>query len=599
MGKKAAPEVVDIRYDLFDLPTAQHKAGLAGLILAIRSLKERSTKDPEAIPPASVPEIMQGPDDTGVQLRFRQRSVQSLFDDLYDAAIVEVASKSKWKDLEPKREETVSEHDRKTGKQKQVKRFIYDLVQPKGASLAAWLPDMPAEKGWLRLWREMVWQIPRGVPRTREPFEQRAAGIPCKEGAAAWDDLLKAMAAKQNNAFATGAVAGSLWLGAQAANAEAVPFLGRVEHNILLHFWPLTVMITVPQRIDSEGKSKFVGFVIAVPEVSRLKRFCEKLPAAFSRLGTDTRSIRPAQAIIDLPAQGALEFVNSLARLKTAQEEEHPTRSVNAVEFLHLDRQGNNVKLLASGRVVPDFALLDDYRDIAGRPGESPGYRNSLFKAGLIQALLRSKPWWGEMLPLFMGRDAGFFIHADKSPVEVARLRWLWTDVARNRLELDEEKHHDRRRSYMQMSKSDPQTPPPVEPPPLTVLINRLVRSYVNARAEERSGIDLEKFKEGDGQNRRVNWQRVPADFGKERAKVAQSLFLEFRSRRDQAFVHHFAQTLFAVPQYMSETDRDQEQIAHALLYDGRIDDVKTLTLMALSAASWTPQRPTEKGTEE
>ena len=30
MAKKAAPEVIEIPYDLIDLPTAQHKAGLAG-----------------------------------------------------------------------------------------------------------------------------------------------------------------------------------------------------------------------------------------------------------------------------------------------------------------------------------------------------------------------------------------------------------------------------------------------------------------------------------------------------------------------------------------------------------------------------------------
>src|SRR4051812_28535145 len=100
MAKKPAPpEVVEIpfTFNLFDLPTAQHKAGLAGLILAIRSLKERSEKDPEAIPLESVPEIIEEPGDTAVKIRFTKRSMQGLFDDIYDAAVVEVASKLKWK----------------------------------------------------------------------------------------------------------------------------------------------------------------------------------------------------------------------------------------------------------------------------------------------------------------------------------------------------------------------------------------------------------------------------------------------------------------------------------------------------------------------
>ena len=95
----------------------------------------------------------------------------------------------------------------------------------------------------------------------------------------------------------------------------------------------------------------------------------------------------------------------------------------------------------------------------------------------------------------------------------------------------------------------------------------------------------------------RIDWECVPGVFNAEKAKVAASLFLEFRSRRDQPFVDHFAQTFFAVQQYLP--DRDQEQIANALIFEGRIDDVKTLTLMVLSSTSWTPQRSTEKGTEE
>ena len=69
-------------------------------------------------------------------------------------------------------------------------------------------------------------------------------------------------------------MAGSLWLGAQAINAEAVPFQGRAEQNLLLHFWPLTALIFVPQQIDSDGKGDFVGYILAIPEVDDLENFC-------------------------------------------------------------------------------------------------------------------------------------------------------------------------------------------------------------------------------------------------------------------------------------------------------------------------------------
>src|SRR5215216_4724284 len=95
MAKRTTPEAVEIRYDLFDLPTAQHKAGLAGLILAIRSLKERSEKDPAAIPPESVPEIIKGPIDTGVTSRFTERSLQGILDDTYDVKVEETEPEEK------------------------------------------------------------------------------------------------------------------------------------------------------------------------------------------------------------------------------------------------------------------------------------------------------------------------------------------------------------------------------------------------------------------------------------------------------------------------------------------------------------------------
>ena len=52
MARQSAPTAVTVKYDLFDLPTAQHKAGLAGLLLQIRHMERKSPK-PKAIPKIS------------------------------------------------------------------------------------------------------------------------------------------------------------------------------------------------------------------------------------------------------------------------------------------------------------------------------------------------------------------------------------------------------------------------------------------------------------------------------------------------------------------------------------------------------------------
>src|SRR5690242_5978651 len=95
MAKTVLLEAVETRYDLSDPPTAQHKAGLAGLVLAIESLKKRSEKAPEEIPPESVPKIIEGPDHSGVKIRFTPRSMKGLFDDLYDADLAESEPREK------------------------------------------------------------------------------------------------------------------------------------------------------------------------------------------------------------------------------------------------------------------------------------------------------------------------------------------------------------------------------------------------------------------------------------------------------------------------------------------------------------------------
>ena len=140
---------VTVPYDLYDLPTAQHKAGLAGLILQIRSMEERAKKGgpplPEAVP--TIDEVTT----TSATVTFTEKTVQGLFDDLYDAKIAEVAVKSKWPKQTPKRVEEVEETDDR-GKKTTSKRFIYDVTQPCGHFLRQYLPD--GEGLWLKLWRE-------------------------------------------------------------------------------------------------------------------------------------------------------------------------------------------------------------------------------------------------------------------------------------------------------------------------------------------------------------------------------------------------------------------------------------------------------------
>ena len=107
MAKATQPTEITLSYSLFDLPSAQHKAGLAGLLLLIDSLRQRAV--------GPLPD-MNNLSATSAKLTFTQDSLQTVFDDLYDAAEVEQRSKSKWKNKKPKREEVEESQDEKSGK---------------------------------------------------------------------------------------------------------------------------------------------------------------------------------------------------------------------------------------------------------------------------------------------------------------------------------------------------------------------------------------------------------------------------------------------------------------------------------------------------
>lgn len=113
-----------LTYDLLSLPTAQHKAGLAGLMLVIDSLKQRMI---EPLP------TVDGLSPTGVRISITRDSLQTIFDDLYDSEWEEVSSKAKWQGKEPKR--IVEIEVQPNGKTKREKRFVYDAVRPKGVFL--------------------------------------------------------------------------------------------------------------------------------------------------------------------------------------------------------------------------------------------------------------------------------------------------------------------------------------------------------------------------------------------------------------------------------------------------------------------------------
>ena len=567
-AKPREPASVVVNYNLYDLPTAFHKAGLAGLAMLIESLKDRGVLnkgDGECAWTA-----------TDVNVTFTHSLVQKLMDEIYDARIVEVAVKSKWQGAQIKREDTVEEND--NGKITKSKRFVYDVVQPLGTFLRDKYSD--GDGLWLKLWRDVMWNIVRARPTTREPYNQRAAGHSCKEGATVWAELLKVEKAHATKGSHTADISSALWPGVQAMNAESVAFKGPAEQILLLHFWPLTALLFVPQQVEVDGSTDFVGYTLAIPEVANIVDFIHDYSRLLNELPTDARGYRPAGAVIDLPAEGALSFLDHLAIVAKLQIESGELRySVGGVEYMHLvkPKSENNVKTRTSGRISPNRKLLTGYRSIVDpKAGLEPRFRNALFRRGLLLALLNNDPWYRPFGRTLANFDSDIFFRNsrrtatpdEKGPPQFAN------DVAR--------KFQYEAGVFFQTVERTT-TMPEVERPEsqLPMIINRVVRNYVLKRTEDKTGIKLAAF---GGQGGNIEWEKIPAEFNEAKQKLAQSLFLEFRSRKEQAFVDHFAATFFSVTQRIAEADR--LELANVLTSQQSRDDLKTLTLLSLSANS-------------
>lgn len=567
-GVATEPHEVKIEYDLFALPTAFHKAGLAGLVLLIESLKARHLLTADQADYTITPTV--------VKVTFTKELVQVLMDDMYDARVVEVSVKSKWLGAELKREETIEEDV--DGKRVKFKRFVYDQVQPKGAFFDNVFDG--DKEVWRKFWRDMLWNIPRGRPTTRIPFNERAAGKPCGEGADGWSDILNVYKARGKNGFFTAELSSALFPGAQAVNAEGVPFEGRAEQNLLLHFWTLVTLLFVPNIVEADGSSDFVGYTLAVPEVGDLIDFVEQYPKILAALDGKVRGYRPAGAVIDIAAEGGLAFLNRLAEVAGRKVEGGELQySIRSVEYLHLVKVGNNIKTMAAGRVSPSPKLIQGYQALVSpRPGVEPLFRNPLFRRGLLLALLTGDEWFRSFLKVFQSFDLNLFVRPARQPSDedAKGPPQFATDAATKLRHLTQ--------SFiktLEVYKAMPEAERPPTVAPLPVILNRVVRNYVITKTKEKSDIDPDKYKSADGE---IDFKAIPSTFNEAKQKLALGLMLEFRSRKDQAFVEHFAATFFSVTQRLNESDR--LALAEALMTDDRRDDLKTLTLLSLSANS-------------
>lgn len=140
--------ILKLDYNLAELPSAQHRAGLAGLVLMARWL----ARQPKRKGICELTRI----DANGATIRINQTGLQELFDQTYEATREEQERDSKWtkkrkdgtkEEIPPLREEQRTVVSPKTGKSKEKTDYFYPSVVPRGAFLADYDPTANGADG--------------------------------------------------------------------------------------------------------------------------------------------------------------------------------------------------------------------------------------------------------------------------------------------------------------------------------------------------------------------------------------------------------------------------------------------------------------------
>ena len=568
---KPAIDVLTLDYQLAELPSSQHRARLAGLVLIIRWL-DRHPEFREKVANGAICHLKRL-DEKGATLEINQAGLEALLDEIYAASTEEQIRSQLLKNprtkavIKPLREEEREETDAR-GHIKTKKVYIYPVVVPGGSFLA----DSQFDKSsngqhgcWIKLWRDMVWSILRGVPATRKPFEERAEGTYTEDAAKVWKDLI------QPETF-TVDLPSTYFLGAQAFNAETVPFRDRARLQFLLHFWLFAAQIYVPAVINNEGNRDFVGYALAIPDVSDLEGFCDELPFVLSDRSPELSGYRPRDAIVDLAIESALDLMRRLRdRLTTRTGEQATANSVFGVDVIHTEKQGNNVRVLGVTRLDSDAPLVNEYSQIR------KGYWNPRFRRQRLLNLVNRQPW-------YFGFDKLLCTLPYEQSIENDYFRRDVREAFQN--EVMQMSETTKNLSSDQLEELDDEQLP--ESTPIDQIVLRLVKNFVNRKLKSKYDLEWKpewKLPANATKEQREARDKRPdyRDYADKKTKLAKSAFLDIRSRTEQMdFINYFVSTLCSVPQRMKP--ENYSKLSHDLYHD--TDRIRTLTLLALSANS-------------
>lgn len=530
-----------IQYSLAALPSAQHRAGLAGLVLMVRWLQHvRSVK--------SEGEVTIDVTEDGATLSIDKPGLKRLLEEHFSTDLREVAHSKKKKDEAPLRVEEYEDTTSKTTKKR--KKYIYNEPVIRACLVRDFEPPGEGGSRWTDLWRDFIWKTLRVIPKTKDPFLDFAKTGTLK------DNFVKKFWKKLETPNKPTSFVSSTVFGAQKLTSDNVPFNDTCGQEFLLNFWPYVSFIYCP-RVDPPNKEhcEYPGFVVAVPDVSSLKTFCDDIRYILTQRGIqhhpEVRHARPSESCIDLPVEGALDLSRRI-RAYVAQKEGNRETSdlVSGYDVFHVESSGGqSLHIHAIFRLDPDSAIVDRYAQL-----RKTDLGSSTFRRQCLLNVMNGSAFWYQ----------GFDHIIDTIPTE----KILGPKQPRKFTPFQ----HDARIMFQREKDKGMPEAGTKKPISLEALIHQILEAYLNEKVRSKYSLEYKDVKDDNVKRKELN-DRI--------REIAEKSYLAVRSRRlDADFTEFFAETFCSVRQWLP-------QDAFTLLTKALQDEttrVRTLVLVALSS---------------
>jgi CRISPR-associated protein Cmx8 len=555
MSKIQASNLVTLEYQISQLPSSQHRAGLAGLILKIQWLQDRAEFKDSIGAICKIIDL----DTDKATLQFNLAGLALLIRSHYSASFEErELTKIRAKGSQDYRTIEREIYNADTDRTEVVKLYVYQDLVPTGSLVQSFDPTANEGRVWTKLWQETTWGVLRSRDKQRLPFQAIASGTDPPEIEKIWE-LLRDRPDDIVN------ISSTQMLGVQSKNNEGMRFKDRASFSFLLHFWSYVAQIYLPIQVDAKDKVKLHGYAIAIPDVHNLSSFCQYFPSILRQRNTKVKWGKPEGAIVRHPIEAGLIFLQRIHTYLGANTDDTDISDLLfGIDVFHVFKQKDEPQILSIQRYPPNKDAIEEFTQLEHK------IFDPIFRLQYWENLLSNRPritgfdklLWNLPLTKTIGnkwfcRDFRTLFHSQSNPMESAEIALDATNDPSESIE-----------------SSAPQEIS------LESLILRLLKTYTRHKLKERFGIEWNpEWKELKPELRNQNARYQ--EYREKKEHIAKDLHAEFRRHRHpHKFLAYFAGKFTGFYQYSTT----KEYLLLAEQIQSQPERVQILCLLALIA---------------